>query len=177
VLDGKPVLLKTVVRVAADGARCCDHQEVKEKAPAGQSGKQDKPDSLQPVAEAVPTEAGPASALNRPSVANKTPRPYHSRKRENRRKPRLARVRHHSPNHNRRPRPSPRSIPTPSLVKMRPPHRASACAKNSGTGIHLTDNAEQAGQEFGGDARSVIQVYVSIKNPYDSSEDLDIATT
>ncbi len=49
--------ITVVVRVAADGSRYYDHFEMKEKAPAGQSGKPVGPGSLQPFAGAVPTEA------------------------------------------------------------------------------------------------------------------------
>jgi hypothetical protein len=51
-------LIRVVVRVAPDGARFYDHFEVKEKAPAGQSGEQNNSDSIQPFTEASSTNAG-----------------------------------------------------------------------------------------------------------------------
>ena len=63
VLDGKPVNLRVVVRVAPDGRRYYDHFEIKEKAPAGLSGKRDEPDSAQPF-----TEASSRQSLNDPGL-------------------------------------------------------------------------------------------------------------
>ncbi len=54
-VDGAPARVRVVVPVAADGSRYYDHFELRgqEKATAGQSGKQDEPDSLQPFTGAT----------------------------------------------------------------------------------------------------------------------------
>ncbi len=62
-IDGKDKRLRVVVRVAHDGSRYYDHFEIKEKAPAGQSGKRVQPGSLQPFTGAVPANAGADNSL------------------------------------------------------------------------------------------------------------------
>ncbi len=65
VLDGKPAKLRVVVRVAQNGTRYYDHFEIRgqEKAPAGQSGKQDGPDLIQPFTGAKPSEEGVSESV------------------------------------------------------------------------------------------------------------------
>ncbi len=70
--NSKPGRVRVVVRVAADGARFYDHFEVKEKAPAGQSGKQDQPGSLQPFTEALPASPGQGNIADATEGDNKS---------------------------------------------------------------------------------------------------------
>lgn len=67
-LDGEPKRLRIVVRVATNGTRYYDHFEAQEKAPVGQSGKQDAPDLIQPFAGAVPSEPGTVSSIVEPAT-------------------------------------------------------------------------------------------------------------